>query len=404
MATADTTRPGIELLSIDAARAEIDSGVELIDVREQSEWDEAHLEAATHVPQGELLERIDGLVGDTSERLLLYCRTDNRSSNSALALRGLGYDNVAVIEGGITAWSDANLPLVEPEGLSREQRMRYSRHTLLPEVGVDGQLKMLNARVLLLGAGGLGAPSALYLAAAGIGTIGIVDDDVVDESNLQRQVIHNTERVGIAKTTSAKLAIEALNPDVEVIEHNLRLDASNILELIEGYDVIVDGADNFPTRYLLNDAAVRLGKPVISASILGLRRPDLDLRAARGAVLSVPLSGPAAARARPELRRQRGARRDGRSDGAAAGQRGDQADRRDRRAADRAPAALRVARDPVHGAEGKTRPGVPDLRRARARDRRRADGQVPRLRAVLRSAGPRADPERRLSGDGHAAR
>ncbi len=269
MATADTTRPGIELLSIDAARAEIDSGVELIDVREQSEWDEAHLEAATHVPQGELLERIDGLVGDTSERLLLYCRTDNRSSNSALALRGLGYDNVAVIEGGITAWSDANLPLVEPEGLSREQRMRYSRHTLLPEVGVDGQLKMLNARVLLLGAGGLGAPSALYLAAAGIGTIGIVDDDVVDESNLQRQVIHNTERVGIAKTTSAKLAIEALNPDVEVIEHNLRLDASNILELIEGYDVIVDGADNFPTRYLLNDAAVRLGKPVISASILG---------------------------------------------------------------------------------------------------------------------------------------
>ena len=269
MATADTTRPGIELLSIDAARAEIDSGVELIDVREQSEWDEAHLEAATHVPQGELLERIDGLVGDTSERLLLYCRTDNRSSNSALALRGLGYDNVAVIEGGITAWSDANLPLVEPEGLSREQRMRYSRHTLLPEVGVDGQLKMLNARVLLLGAGGLGAPSALYLAAAGIGTIGIVDDDVVDESNLQRQVIHNTERVGIAKTASAKLAIEALNPDVEVIEHNLRLDASNILELIEGYDVIVDGADNFPTRYLLNDAAVRLGKPVISASILG---------------------------------------------------------------------------------------------------------------------------------------
>ena len=269
MATADTTRPGIELLSVDAARAEIDSGVELIDVREQSEWDEAHLEAATHVPQGELLERIDGLVGDTSERLLLYCRTDNRSSNSALALRGLGYDNVAVIEGGITAWSDANLPLVEPEGLSREQRMRYSRHTLLPEVGVDGQLKLLNARVLLLGAGGLGAPSALYLAAAGIGTIGIVDDDVVDESNLQRQVIHNTERVGIAKTTSAKLAIEALNPDVEVIEHNLRLDASNILELIEGYDVIVDGADNFPTRYLLNDAAVRLGKPVISASILG---------------------------------------------------------------------------------------------------------------------------------------
>jgi molybdopterin/thiamine biosynthesis adenylyltransferase/rhodanese-related sulfurtransferase len=269
VATADTTKRGIELLSVDAARAEIESGVELIDVREQNEWDEAHLDAATHVPQGELLERIDGMVGDASERVLLYCRTDNRSSNSAQALSGLGYDNVAVIEGGITAWSDANLPLVEAAGLTREQRMRYSRHTLLPEVGAEGQLKLLNAKVLLLGAGGLGAPSALYLAAAGIGTIGIVDDDVVDESNLQRQVIHNTERVGIAKTASAKLAIEALNPDVEVVEHNLRLDASNILELIEPYDMIVDGADNFPTRYLLNDAAVRLGKPVISASILG---------------------------------------------------------------------------------------------------------------------------------------
>ena len=147
--------------------------------------------------------------------------------------------------------------------------MRYSRHTLLPEVGVEGQLKMLDAKVLLLGAGGLGAPTALYLAAAGIGTLGIVDDDVVDESNLQRQVIHNTERVGISKATSARITIEALNPDVEVVEHDTRLDASNILELIEPYDVIVDGADNFPTRYLLNDASVRLRKPVVSASILG---------------------------------------------------------------------------------------------------------------------------------------
>ena len=147
--------------------------------------------------------------------------------------------------------------------------MRYSRHTLLPEVGVEGQLQMLNAKVLLLGAGGLGAPTALYLAAAGIGTLGIVDDDVVDASNLQRQVIHTTDRVGIPKTASARATIEALNPDVRVVEHNTRLDASNILELLEPYDVIVDGADNFPTRYLLNDASVRLGKPVVSASILG---------------------------------------------------------------------------------------------------------------------------------------
>jgi molybdopterin/thiamine biosynthesis adenylyltransferase/rhodanese-related sulfurtransferase len=259
----------IEMLDLDAAQRELAAGAKLIDVREQNEWDEAHLEAATHVPQGELVSRIDELVPDASERVLLYCRTQNRSGLSAESLRGLGYDNVAVIEGGITAWDEAGLPLVEAEGLSREQRMRYSRHTLLDEVGVEGQLKLLRSKVLLLGAGGLGAPTALYLAAAGVGTIGIVDDDVVDESNLQRQVIHNTERVGIAKTTSARMTIEALNPDVEVIEHNLRLDSSNILELIEPYDLIVDGADNFPTRYLLNDASVRLRKPVISASILG---------------------------------------------------------------------------------------------------------------------------------------
>jgi sulfur-carrier protein adenylyltransferase/sulfurtransferase len=153
--------------------------------------------------------------------------------------------------------------------MTPEQRERYSRHTLLPEVGVDGQVKLLNAKVLLLGAGGLGAPTALYLAAAGVGTIGLVDDDVVDASNLQRQVIHNTERIGMPKTESARIFIEGLNPDVNVVEHNGRLDASNILDVIKDYDIIVDGADNFPTRYLLNDASVRLRKPVVSASILG---------------------------------------------------------------------------------------------------------------------------------------
>ena len=265
----DHTRQRLELLPVDRAREEIDAGVRLIDVREQNEWDDSHLEAATHIPQGELIERIDEVAPDRSERLLLHCRTDNRSSRMAQELAGLGYENVAVIEGGILAWEQAGLPTESGSGLTAEQRMRYSRHTLLPEVGVDGQLKLLNSKVLLLGAGGLGAPSGLYLAAAGVGTLGIVDDDVVDESNLQRQVIHNTERVGVAKTASARVAIEALNPDVEVVEHNTRLDASNILELLEPYDVIVDGADNFPTRYLLNDASVRLGKPVVSASILG---------------------------------------------------------------------------------------------------------------------------------------
>jgi molybdopterin/thiamine biosynthesis adenylyltransferase/rhodanese-related sulfurtransferase len=271
MAATDTEKikQRIEMLDLDAAQAEIAAGTKLIDVREQNEWDESHLEAAVHIPQGELIERVDEVAADASERVLLYCRTDNRSARMADLLEGMGYDNVAVVRGGIVAWDEAGLPTVSDSGLTREQRNRYSRHTLLPEVGVEGQVKLLNAKVLLLGAGGLGAPTALYLAAAGIGTIGIVDDDVVDASNLQRQVIHNTERVGMPKSQSARIAIEALNPDVEVIEHNTRLDASNILEILDGYDIVVDGADNFPTRYLLNDASVRLGKPVVSASILG---------------------------------------------------------------------------------------------------------------------------------------
>src|ERR687898_735438 len=182
-----------------------------------------------------------------------------------------------------------------PEGMSTEQRMRYSRHTLLPEVGVEGQLKMLNAKVLLIGAGGLGAPAALYLAAAGIGTLGLVDDDEVDESNLQRQVIHNTERVGQPKTESARQTIEALNPDVDVVEHRNRLDADNIIDVIKDYDVIVDGADNFPTRYLLNDASVRLRKPVVSASILafdGQIPPSLPFEAP-GSLGPYPTRAPA---------------------------------------------------------------------------------------------------------------
>jgi molybdopterin/thiamine biosynthesis adenylyltransferase/rhodanese-related sulfurtransferase len=259
----------VVMVDLDTARREIDAGAKLIDVREPHEWDESHLEAAEHVPMDDLVARADEVAPDTSERILLYCRTDNRSSKMAAELASLGYEDIGVMEGGIVAWEGAGLPTVNASGLTREQRNRYSRHTLLPEVGVDGQLKLLNSKVLLLGAGGLGAPTALYLAAAGIGTIGIIDDDVVDESNLQRQVIHNTERVGIPKTASARMTIEALNPDVTVVEHNTRLDSSNILELIEPYDVIVDGADNFPTRYLLNDASVRLGKPVVSASILG---------------------------------------------------------------------------------------------------------------------------------------
>jgi molybdopterin/thiamine biosynthesis adenylyltransferase/rhodanese-related sulfurtransferase len=261
----------IAQLSVQEAHDEIEAGGDfvLLDPREPHEYAEAHLEGANLVPPAEVLERIDELAPDSSQRVIVYCRSGNRSARAVHQLQEqLGYDNVANVTGGIVEWQAEGLPVAEAEGMTSEQRERYSRHTLLPEVGVEGQIKMLNSKVLLLGAGGLGSPTALYLAAAGIGTIGLVDDDVVDESNLQRQVIHTTDRVGVSKTASAKIAINALNPDVDVVEHNMRLDAENILDVIKDYDVIVDGADNFPTRYLLNDASVRLRKPVVSASIL----------------------------------------------------------------------------------------------------------------------------------------
>jgi len=264
-----TTKTQIEEIEPFEAAEEIEGGeVVLIDTREPHEYQESHVEGGKLVPPGLLADEIGEAAPDRSARTIVYCRSGNRSAKAVEQMRELGYENVANVSGGILAWKEQGLPVVEAEGMTAEQRERYSRHTLLPEVGFDGQLKLLNSKVLLLGAGGLGAPTALYLAAAGVGTLGIVDDDVVDASNLQRQVIHNTERIDEPKTASARKTIEALNPDVNVVEHRTRLDASNILELISDYDVIVDGADNFPTRYLLNDASVRLRKPVVSASIL----------------------------------------------------------------------------------------------------------------------------------------
>jgi len=263
------TKQQVEEIEAFEAAQEIEGGdVVLVDTREPHEYQEAHLENGKLVPPGLLADEIAAAAPDKSARTIIYCRSGNRSYIAAQQLEALGYEDVASMAGGILAWQEQGLPVVAASGMTAEQRDRYSRHTLLPEVGVDGQLKMLNAKVLLVGAGGLGAPTALYLAAAGIGTIGLVDDDLVDASNLQRQVIHNTERIGTPKTQSARLTIEALNPDVDVVEHNFRLDASNIVEILSEYDVIVDGADNFPTRYLLNDASVRLRKPVVSASIL----------------------------------------------------------------------------------------------------------------------------------------
>ena len=260
----------IDRLTPEEALEEIKAGGDfvLLDTREPHEYAEAHLDGAKLVPPAEVAEQIDDIAPDTSQRLLVYCRTGKRSARAVHQLEGLGYENVADVIGGIVDWQEKGLPVAEAEGMTRDQRERYSRHTLLPEVGVEGQIKLLNSKVLLLGAGGLGSPTALYLAAAGVGTLGLVDDDVVDESNLQRQVIHSTDRVGVAKTESAKVTINGLNPDVEVVEYRIRLDAENIIDVIKDYDIVVDGADNFPTRYLLNDASVRLKFPVVSASIL----------------------------------------------------------------------------------------------------------------------------------------
>ncbi len=248
----------------------VGNGVAIVDVRETEEYSAGHLPGAKHVPRGYLESRIEGTVPDRSQRVVLYCASGQRSALAAHTLtEDLGYEHVQSMTGGITLWKDRGYQVEVPKSFSPEQRERYSRHFLLPEVGVEGQQKLLDAKVLLLGAGGLGSPTALYLAAAGVGTLGIVDDDVVDVSNLQRQVIHTTDRIGVPKVDSAEEQIQALNPDVEVVKYQTRLDSSNIMEIIEGWDIIVDGVDNFPTRYLLNDATVRLQIPVVSAAILG---------------------------------------------------------------------------------------------------------------------------------------
>jgi sulfur-carrier protein adenylyltransferase/sulfurtransferase len=248
----------------------IDEGVAIIDVRETEEFGAGHLPGAKHVPKSYLESRIEGAVPDRDAQIVLYCQSGNRSAWAARTLEDdLGYTNVSSMTGGITLWKDRGYDVVVPRALTAEQRERYSRHMLVPEIGIEGQQKLLDAKVLLLGAGGLGSPTALYLAAAGVGTLGIVDDDVVDLSNLQRQVIHSTDGIGTPKVDSAEAAIHALNPDVNVVKYPVRIDASNIVEIIKDYDVIVDGVDNFPTRYLLNDATVRLKIPVVSASILG---------------------------------------------------------------------------------------------------------------------------------------
>jgi sulfur-carrier protein adenylyltransferase/sulfurtransferase len=257
-----------EISELDARGAQGLEGAAWVDVREADEWQEGHLPGAVHIPRGFLESRIETAVPDKSQPVVLYCASAARSAFAAKALQDLGYENVHSLAGGFTDWKRNGLEIVMPRFLSPEKRTRYSRHLLIPEIGEEGQLKLLDSRVLLIGAGGLGSPASLYLAAAGVGTLGIIDADIVDETNLQRQIAHSLETLGTPKVDSAKKAINGLNPDVEVIGYRERLTSENIDRILaDGWDLILDGADNFPTRYLVNDASVWHDIPVVHGSI-----------------------------------------------------------------------------------------------------------------------------------------
>ena len=255
---------------VDTAEAErmwSDDGAIVLDVREADEFEQGAVPGSVFIPRGTLESSIENRITDKDASILILCAGGVRSAFAAESLQLLGYADVVSVAGGFNKWKDEGRQWAVPETLSPEQRNRYKRHLLLPEVGEEGQQGLLGAKVLLLGAGGLGSPAALYLAAAGMGTLGIVDMDVVDESNLQRQILHNLDRIGDRKVDSAKKTLTGLNPDINVVTYDVRLGADNILDIIDGYDVVIDGADNFPSRYMLNDASVKLGIPVVHGSI-----------------------------------------------------------------------------------------------------------------------------------------
>ncbi len=249
------------------AEAAIAEGATLLDVREPDETAQGVVPESVLIVRGNLEAQVESRIPNKDTELVVMCAGGVRSAFAAKTLADLGYTNVASMDGGFNRWKDESRSWVTPKTLDADQRNRYSRHILLPEVGEEGQRKLLDSKVLLLGAGGLGSPAALYLAAAGVGTIGIIDMDVVDESNLQRQILHNLDRIGERKVDSARKTLTAMNPDLEVITFDTRLGADNIMDILPGFDVVIDGADNFPSRYLLNDASVKLGIPVVHGSI-----------------------------------------------------------------------------------------------------------------------------------------
>ncbi len=258
-------RPHIEEVQPDQAEQERRRGARVVDVREQSEWDAGHIPGAQLIPLGTVAQEAASRLPDKRERIVVHCAAGVRSAVATYQLKQLGYTNVASMAGGFTQWRAMGLPVEAP--LDRAQLERYSRHLVIPEVGIAGQQKLLKSKVLLIGAGGLGSPAALYLAAAGVGTLGVVDSDVVDATNLQRQILHSTERIGESKVSSAERTLVALNPDVNVVGYAERFSSENVDRILPQYDVILDGADNFPTRYLLNDASVKWRKAVVHGSI-----------------------------------------------------------------------------------------------------------------------------------------
>jgi sulfur-carrier protein adenylyltransferase/sulfurtransferase len=256
-----------EIDTVAAAEEVARPGTVVLDVREPDEYEQGALPGAVHIPRGHLESQVESKVLDHDAHIVVYCAGGTRSAFAADTLSQLGYTDVSSMAGGFNKWKDEGRDWKTPASLSAEQRNRYQRHLLLPEVDVAGQQKLLDSKVLLIGAGGLGSPASMYLAAAGVGTLGIIDMDVVDASNLQRQILHNLDRVGERKVDSAKKTLTGINPDVDVVTYDVRLGADNILDIFAGYDVIVDGTDNFPTRYLVNDASLKLDIPVVHGSI-----------------------------------------------------------------------------------------------------------------------------------------
>jgi len=256
-----------EISTEEAEAARQADGAIVLDVREPDEYEQGAIPGSVHIARGHLESQVEGRLLDKGAPVVIFCAGGTRSAFAAETLGQLGYGDVVSVAGGFNKWKDEGRDWKVPTVLSPEQRNRYQRHLLLPEVGVEGQQRLLAARVLLLGAGGLGSPAALYLAAAGVGTLGIIDMDVVDESNLQRQILHNMDRIGERKVDSAKKTLTAINPDVDVVTYDMRLDAGNVVELLSQFDIVIDGADNFPSRYLLNDASLKTRTPVVHGSI-----------------------------------------------------------------------------------------------------------------------------------------